>query len=93
MSCRITALMFEAVVDQTGNLVNLTWQTGSQSLHPVFLFTLEVNSRTYQTRRPKLAGTNRFVTNNEKKKLLVDNQQIGFLENCVSAEPSNRHRH
>jgi len=49
---------------------------------------LEENSHTYQWRGAlKLAGTNRFVTNNEKKKgLLADNQQIGFLENCVSAK-------
>lgn len=78
----------------TGNLVNLTWQTGIQLLRFVFLFTREENSHTYQQKSPKLTGTNRFVTNNEKKKgLLADNQQIGFLEDCVSAEPSNRHTH
>lgn len=65
----------------------------------LFLFTLDVNSRTHQQRKkpPKNSQEQiaswQIMRKKKKGELLADNQQIGFLENCVSAEPSNRHRH
>lgn len=78
---------------------NLTWQTGSQLLRSIFLFTLEEKSRTYQHRRAlnsqeQIASWH--IMRKKKKngglgegRRVADKEQIGFLENCVSAEQSN----
>lgn len=87
-----TAKLFGCVVDQRGKLADQLLRL-SFFVYPGCKFS---HTSTEEEAPKKLTGTNRLVTNNEKKKkgeLLADNQQIGFLENCVSAEPSNRHRH
>lgn len=87
-----TAKIFGCVVDQRGKLAEQLLRL-SFFVYPGCKFS---HTSTEEEAPKKLTGTNRLVTNNEKKKkgeLLADSQQIGFLENCVSAEPSNRHRH
>lgn len=91
--CLIRRNYFGCVVDQRGKLADQLLRP-SFFVYPGCKFS---HTSTEEEAPKKLTGTNRLVTNNEKKKkkgeLLADNQQIGFLENCVSAEPSNRHRH
>lgn len=58
----------EPVADQTANLVNLTWQTGSQLLLCLFVCFWRKLSHISTEKSPKLAGANRFVTNTEKKR-------------------------
>lgn len=93
--CKYSGL-FEGVCGRSDNESGKPYMAHWQPITSLHLFVypgrkfLHISTE----KSPKLTGTNRFVTNNEKKKeLLADNQQIGFLENCVSTKPSDRDCH